>query len=489
MPRGGRRPGAGRPRKYPLKEGKPLTPIHAYTSIPSLSRGQGQGQGQDGGKPLSLSGAPEARMGWETLEKTPGVVVSSQAMVEPEKARGWVIREAGPKSVYAPWTTATSTSYAGMNKYYREYRRDSLVRSCIDTLAFFATNKGFETELEPAEKVDDESRVESLLEKYRFVEDMVDRVNARVHLDHVLRIAVIKAKVFGKGGFEILYDGEGLPERLIPLDSTRLKPDLNAEWRLTGFTYNDKKGFYSPQEVLYFANHMFEADWEGLSDIEPIMDPLETRRTILAEAMKEAAKVMWAGIGVHTVDTSGLTDAEAEQALENHRQQIKPGKHIITNQKISVQLVDLKPDLEKLIAELEYLDQEIIGNFQVPRFLIGREKQFNRATAYAELEAFVNGPIADIQRWLRRSLEDQWYNRIVQIALKLGEKERPPIIVKHRWLPISTADYAELIQASSQLADGISRLYGQGLGAVSKDQASAFVKKLAELLGIPETEV
>jgi hypothetical protein len=73
--------------------------------------------------------------------------------------------------------------------------------------------------------------------------------------------------------------------------------------------------------------------------------------------------------------------------------------------------------------------------------------------------------------------------------LKLSEKERLPIIVKHRWLPISTADYAELIQASSQLADGISRLYGQGLGAVSKDQASAFVKKLAELLGIPETEV
>jgi hypothetical protein len=56
------------------------------------------------------------------------------------------------------------------------------------------------------------------------------------------------------------------------------------------------------------------------------------------------------------------------------------------------------------------LEQAITANFGIPRFLLGRPIE-NRATAYAELEAYVAGPIAHIQRYLKREMERQWYDR------------------------------------------------------------------------------
>ncbi|MEM2122920.1 MAG: phage portal protein [Candidatus Bathyarchaeia archaeon] len=369
--------------------------------------------------------------------------------------------EAGPKSRYAPWTSRTgSTIYSGMNRYYREYRRDSLVRGCIDTLAYFAMGKGFEVTVEPAIPGPEDPHVIEGLKNF------IDEVNRRVNLDQVLRQTVIKAKIYGKAAYEIVLDETSKePTRLLPLDSIRVKPEIDEEtWQLKSFKYAAESGFYQPEEILYFANNTLEADLEGLSDIEPVMDALETRRILLGEALKEGARVLWAGIGVHQVDTTGLSDEEAKAALEAHVQQVKPGKHIVTNQKIKVEIVDLKPALEKLIAELEYLDAEIIGNFRVPRFLIGREKQFNRATAYAELEAFVNGPIADIQRWLRREIEGQWYPYLTRLFLRLKPDEPLPVRVKHKWKPVSTADYVEL-------AEAVAKLYGQGLGVVTREKA------------------
>lgn len=440
MPRGGKRPGAGRPRK---RRDAPL----------SISA------------PKTVAELPEV-----LADKGVKVLSTAKRVEQPARASGEFL-EAGPKSKYAPWSTrTTSTAYSGMNKYYREYRRDSLVRSCIDVLAYFATGKGFDVYAEPVNPDEDPEKYEDLIA-------YVNEINRRVNLDHILRQAVVKAKIYGKAAFEIVRDEKsGEPLELLPLDSTRIKPEIDEEtWQLKSFKYGAHSGFYQPEEVLYFANNVLEADREGLSDIEPVMDALETRRIILSESLKEAARVLWAGIGIHQVDTSGLSDEEAQAALEAHVRQIKPGKHIVTNQKIQVEIADLKPDLEKLIAELEYLDQEIIGNFRVPRFLIGREKQFNRATAYAELEAFVNGPIADIQRWLRREIERQWYEPLTRLYLKLKPEEELPVKVKHKWNPISTADYTEL-------AEAVAKLYGQGLGAITR-------RKAYEMLGFDPSEL
>jgi len=443
LPRGGRRPRAERPRKT-IKREVPL--IRAAPA----------------GDPTATLIAPLAGKGVKVLSLARRV---EEATSEGEKL------EAGPKGRYLPWTgRTTSTAYAGMHKYYREYRRDSLVRGCIDVLAFFATGKGFDVAVEPIDPDEDPG-------KYEDLKAYVNEMNRRVNLDGILRQVVIKAKIYGKAAFEVVRDERtGEPQELLPLDSTKIQPEIDEEtWQLKSFKYGPESGFYRPDEVLYFANNVLEADLEGLSDIEPIMDALDTRRSLLGEALKEAAKVLWAGIGIHILDTSGKSDEEAKAIIDEYVRNVKPGKHLVTNHKATVQVVDLKPDLEKLIAELEYLDQEIMGNFRVPRFLIGREKQFNRATAYAELEAFVNGPIADIQRWLRREVERQWYTPLARLYLKLKPEDPLPVKVKHKWNPISTTDFTEL-------AEAVAKLYAQGLGVITR-------KKGYEMLGLDPAEL
>ncbi|MEM2577137.1 MAG: ATP phosphoribosyltransferase regulatory subunit [Candidatus Bathyarchaeia archaeon] len=185
---------------------------------------------------------------------------------------------------------------------------------------------------------------------------------------------------------------------------------------------------------------------------------------ILTEALKEASIVLWAGIGIHRLDTSGVdwTREQIEQIIRQHISQIKPGKHIATTARWDIQIVDLKPNIENLIATLEYLDQTIISAFQVPRFLLGREKEVNRATAYAELESFIHGPIRETQRWIKRELEAQWYNRLVKKFY--GVKEAPQVKVRHIWKPIQTSDFIELLRSVAQA-------YGKGEGFLSKEKA------------------
>ena len=387
-------------------------------------------------------------------------------------------KAASPRSRYIQGESqTTSESYSGMEKHYREYRRDSLVRGCINLLAYYATSKGFETAIELIDTTGlSEEQVAKTLEKYNSVKDRVDQLNKAVNLDQILFVTIVKMKVYGKTGFEIQPKfNDAWPEKLIPLFSDmRLRPDVDQDWTLTGFTYKGSKGFFKPFDILYFTNLGLEADYEGLSDVEPILDVLATRRAIVGEDLKESSKTLWAPLSIHSVDTTGLSDTEAQKAIDDHVAQIKPGKSIVTNQKIKVEVVDLKPDISALIDALEYCDYEIIGNFRIPRFLLGREKQVNRATAEMEFKAFIDGPIADIQRYLGRQIESQWYDSIIRRELGLADL---PVRVKHVWNPITGEDFYQLAQAVAQL-------WGQGKGPIA-----GYGKKVWELMGWDPSEL
>jgi len=110
--------------------------------------------------------------------------------------------------------------------------------------------------------------------------------------------------------------------------------------------------------------------------------------------------------------------------------------------------------------------------------LLGREKQVNRATAYAELEAYRDGPITSIQRYFKREIERQWYDRQVQRILGVKLEDPLPVYVKHRWNPISTADFYEVAKA-------LAELWGpHGMGPIGGDRA-----KVYELLGWDPSEL
>jgi hypothetical protein len=161
---------------------------------------------------------------------------------------------------------------------YRWFRQDEMVRRCIIiNAAFSMMSAGFETELEPTEKVSEE-QVPAFREKYRKVKDYVGAVNKAVNLDQALFVAQVKRSIYGKAGFEIVKDCNK-PSWLLSVQSTKLEPDVDEKWVLQGFKYEGKET-YTTDELLYFTNLQLENDFQGLSDIEPILDVCEARHNL-----------------------------------------------------------------------------------------------------------------------------------------------------------------------------------------------------------------
>jgi len=294
-----------------------------------------------------------------------------------------------PKAIYSPGSTpTTSRQYEGMNQYYRWFRQDELVRGCIVTNAYFACmSQGFETVLEPAEpqKLSEQEK-EKLLKDYAYIKSEIDELNKQTNLDQTLFIAQTKRSIYGKCGFEIVVDKDLAPERLLPLESTSLKPKLNDSWELTGFEYKGKSDFYQTEEVLYFINLALEADYEGLSDIEPILDVCNTRHEILRKDLPEISMSLWAPFLFIRADTTGLSRNDADQALKDLVKAIKPGKRAVVNHGIERQVLHMKPDIPGLTTLLDKLELIMLADFKTLGLLVSKPVE-NRATAYAELEA------------------------------------------------------------------------------------------------------
>jgi len=322
-----------------------------------------------------------------------------------------------------------------MDPYYRWYRQDELTRKSIITNAVFATQNGFKTTQDPPTPD---------------IKTEIDQINKQVNLDKILYTAQINRSIHGKAAFEIIRDRHNTPTRLLPLNSTKIKPDLDENWNLTGYTYQGKEGFYQQDEILYFTNHETQPNHQGISDIEPIHTTLETRHTILRENIPEITRTLWAPYVILKADTTGLPNDEAEQIIENLAQVARAGKSIAINESIEATVVNLTPDIQGLNTLLTKLEESIIANFGVPRFLLGKPVE-NRATAYAELEAYINGPITSIQRYLRREIEAQLYTPITQQLLQEQNQSQDKVTVKHHWNPIQSTDFYQLADAAAKL--------------------------------------
>ncbi len=372
-------------------------------------------------------------------------------------------------------TPTTSSYYEGMPEDYRWFRQDELVRKCIVTNAYFATmTAGFKTLLEPTSDDID-------IEDYAFVKEGVDEFNKRVNMDGVLFAAQVKRSIYGKAGFEIVLDEDETPSWLLGLQGIKLKPNVNEDWELTGFRYEGRDGYYQPEEVLYFVNLCLEADYEGLSDVEPVRDVCQARHELLRENFPEIVRTIWAPYVILKANTVGLSKDAADKTVDDLTAVARSGKSIVVNESVEPTVVDLTPDIKGLNELLDKLEQSINANFGTPRFLLGKPIE-NRATAYAELEAYVQGPITNIQRYFKREMERQWYDRWTLKILEdedkeVPEGEQPPVLVKHRWSPVRTTDVYEMAKA-------VAMLWGSGSGAIAGKMEKAW-----ELMGWDPAEL
>lgn len=364
-------------------------------------------------------------------------------------------------------TPTQSENYEGMDPNYRWFRQDEVTRRCLVVNAIFATMSGSYTDVE----VDGESDgTKNPNETYRDLKEKIDEYNRRVNLDQAVYIAQIKRAIYGHTGFEIVKRLDDTPEWLLSLQSGKLKPNQTNEWELLGFDYEGRKNMYALEELLYFTNLQTENDYYGLSDIEPIRDVCQARHELLRENFAEIVRTIWAPYVILTADTTMMTAAEEDAFLIELAELARSGKNIALNQSIEATVVKNNVDIVGLNVMLEKFEQSIIAQFGTPRFLLGKPIE-NRATAYAELEAYRDGVIQEIQRYFKREIERQWYDPLTRKILAIPETEDLTVHVKHVWKPVRTQDvYA--------MAAAVAQLYNQGLGLIGD-----FPEKGWEMMG------
>jgi hypothetical protein len=297
----------------------------------------------------------------------------------------------------------------------------------------------------------------AFLEKYKYVKEYVDKINRQVNLDKNLFVTQIKRCIYGKAAFEIIYDTKGHPSWLLSLQSTQIKPDIEpSDWKLKQFKYNGQTDL-TIEETLYFLNLDLENNYEGLSDIEPIIHVCEARHDLMKYDLRKITKRAWAPFNILQADTNGMDDNEEDEFLQNLCNSAEAGESMGINKSVTATVIDPKINFTGLIALMDKLEDIIISAFGIPKFLLGRPIE-NRATAYAELEAYVSGPINNIQRQLKRDLESQWYPALVIKALAENHVTGDaPVRVKHNWKRIRTDDvYA--------MAAAVSSLYNNSIG-------------------------
>jgi hypothetical protein len=336
--------------------------------------------------------------------------------------------------IFSEWGTTTD----GITSNYDAYRKIALVRNCIKLLSHFSTRNGFITEVEGPSI--------AVCEK---IKTKVDSINRKVNMDGVLYQAIMVREIWGCSAYMVITDKSSkLPVSLYPLNPSLIKVVRDPKTlMITGYVYH-KDGKPEPlklNQALFFPLDVIDAAMIGDSSVSTIRSAIK-RKCNLSEDMLQAAKRCWAPFGIFKVETQ---KGKAEEQIKKFRDEIKPGMSIVTNLNVDGKIYDMKPDLNGLVRAEEKVDEEIMGNWQMPKALLSREKTMTKATLEFSLHALYAGPVAGVQRFMKRELERQFYDNIVTQMGHDPEVYR----VKHVWNPMVLAD-ASLIRA---LTDAVAK--------------------------------
>ncbi|MCL1977609.1 MAG: phage portal protein [Candidatus Bathyarchaeota archaeon] len=367
--------------------------------------------------------------------------------------------------------------FNGLPDELKYYKTVPMLRRCIDILAgYVASAGGFDTVLEPAFSLEEQQK-DVYLQKYSHVKAYVDEINKKVNLDHILFVACVKMCLYGKAGFKKVLDSTGVPCRLhvLPVansDHQELQPVLNElSKELEGFKIQSSDGAieYKVSDVLYFVNTDLSGNWQGISDLDELV-PVCIIYQIMQQSTPYMLKRMRNPYVVASVDTSGrmFSEENVEKEKDALQKQLKAlaegidsGSNVVTNNKVALEMVQLKIDLKAFMDYDDKQEAKIISYFGIPRFLVN-EPNVNRATAETEFTAFVEGTVAVKQRYIKRVLESEtWYDMLVRKCLGLSDEMVLPVKIKHVWRDIDMGNVKEKVDAAVAL-------YGNGLGILGE---------------------
>jgi len=275
----------------------------------------------------------------------------------------------------------------------------------LDKRMEFVIGGGVKPVFELKEEDDEMSEEEkkNKLKKYdKELQSLID-FDELMNFNSILLDAATMAKVFGRSVilFENFQDDKsiGLPKYLKLVHSRNLnKVNINEEsWEIRDVKIMNPSKVAEPGEMIYITNKpnspIRHSIWFGYSEMQRIAGAARAYRRIIEFDMPEISQTMWAGSIMFLIKKMGRSKANAQTDANNILNSIKAGTYnaveVDALDEIQMEKLDLDPKIAELVTLSNFYRNEMIGNSQTPKSLLGSEEEANRATLIFYNSGFV----------------------------------------------------------------------------------------------------
>lgn len=313
------------------------------------------------------------------------------------------------------------------------YKSDGAVCRAIGTITQFIlgeytklvidTNTYYRTEDERDAAVEE---LNSNEEYQKLLEDC-NKINKKVDLNKHLIDAIHNKKIYGKSAILVERNKAGIPYALKTLSSQLIGKVFawDRDYSFAGLEYADfpeSERIVKADRLMYFVNKDSHVSprtlWNGISDLEPILDVAETSIINRQTNIKEINRKLWAALMVIKVYS------KSKAVIDKFKKSFQAGKTIVVNQDFDVQVHQIAHDLQQLLEETDINDKKIARDLEIPELLMGFEDTQNRATANALLLAWTSSKLKFERTLVRDVVEKHFidYNIKSLIILNGGLK-------------------------------------------------------------------
>lgn len=260
-------------------------------------------------------------------------------------------------------------------------------------------------------------------EEYQKILEDLNKINKKVDLNKHLIDAIINKKVYGKSAILVERNKAGIPFALKTLSSQLIGKVFawDKDYSLAGIEYADfpeSERIVKADRLMYFVNKDSHVSprtlWNGISDLEPVLDIAETSIINQQTNIKEINRKLWAALMVIKVFS------KSKAVMEKFKKSFQAGKTIVVNQDFDVQVHQIAHDLAELLKEIDINDKKIARDLEIPELLMGFEDTQNRATANALLLAWTSSKLKFERVLVRDVVEKHYIDRNVKALVILN---------------------------------------------------------------------
>ena len=260
-------------------------------------------------------------------------------------------------------------------------------------------------------------------EEYQKMLEDLNKINKKVDLNKHLIDAIINKKIYGKGAILVERNKAGIPFALKTLSSQLIGKVFawDSDYSLAGIEYADfpeSERIVKADRLMYFVNKDSHVSprtlWNGISDLEPVLDIAETSIINQQTNIKEINRKLWAALMVIKVFS------KSKAVMEKFKKSFQSGKTIVVNQDFDVQVHQIAHDLAELLKEIDINDKKIARDLEIPELLMGFEDTQNRATANALLLAWTSSKLKFERVLVRDVVEKHYIDRNVKALIILN---------------------------------------------------------------------